>query len=127
MEKQHWLKKVAPVASVSSSILAIACPLCIPAFGALLASLGLGFALKVEVLKGLLIFFLAAALLSLGWSFKVYRNWKIFFLGLVGAALIYGGRYVWFNVVFMWSGAAMLIGASLWNLGAKSKCRQCVK
>ncbi|MBI4395124.1 MAG: MerC family mercury resistance protein [Candidatus Omnitrophica bacterium] len=122
-----FAKKLAPAASIASSVLAILCPLCIPALGALLASVGLGFALKLEVLKGLLVFFLAAALLTLGWSFKVHRDWRIFFLGFVGALLIYAGRHVWFNVLLMWSGAAMLIGASIWNLAAKSRCQKCVE
>src|SRR3989338_7729834 len=113
--KTKW---TAPFASLFSSVLAIVCPLCIPALGAFLASVGLGFALKLEVLKGLLIFFLAAALLSLGWSVKLHRNWKIFFLGLAGAVLIYAGRHIWFNVVLMWAGAMVLIGTSVWNLRA---------
>ena len=120
-----FAKKLAPVASVVSSILAIFCPLCIPALGAFLASVGLGFALKLGVLKWLLLFFLAAALLALGWSLKVHRNGKILFLGLAGAVLIYVGRHLWFNPHLMWTGTAMLIGASLWNLFAKSKCSQC--
>jgi hypothetical protein len=123
--KNKLSRQLAPIASVFSSILAIVCPLCIPALGAFLASVGLGFALKLEVLKGLLIFFLIVALLSLGWSIKIHRNGKIFFLGLVGAVLIYSGRYLWSNISFMWIGALMLIGASFWNLAAKSQCRQC--
>lgn len=123
--KDKLPKQIAPAASVFSSIVAIVCPLCVPALGAFLASLGLGFALKLEVLKGLLIFFLAAALLSLGWSFKIHRSGKIFFLGFVGAVLIYAGRHLWFNNLFTWTGAVMLIGASLWNLVAKSQCHQC--
>ncbi|MBI3313292.1 MAG: MerC domain-containing protein [Candidatus Omnitrophica bacterium] len=123
--KDKLPKQIASVASVFSSILAIVCLLCIPALGAFLVSVGLGFALKLEVLKGLLVFFLMAALLSLGWSIKIHRNWKIFFLGLVGAVLIYSGRYLWLNVLLMWAGAVMLIGASFWNLAAKSQCRQC--
>lgn len=120
-------RQIAPAASVFSSLLAIVCPLCIPALGAFLASVGLGFALKLEVLKGLLIFFLMAALLSLGWSVRAHKNGKIFILGLAGAALIYMGRHVWFSTWFMWTGALMLMGASLWNFSAKSQCRQCIK
>lgn len=118
-------KQIAPVASFLSSVVAIVCPLCIPALGAFLASVGLGVALKLEVLRGLLIFFLGAALSSLAWSFRFHRNWKIFLLGLAGAIMIYAGRHIWFSVPLMWTGALMLIGASLWNLVAKSGCRRC--
>ena len=123
--KEKLSKQIAPVASIFSSALAIVCPLCIPAFGALLASLGLGFALKFEVIKGILIFFLAAAVVSLGWSLRSHRKNRIFLLGLAGAVLIYAGRHIWFSVSLMVTGAVMLIGASVWNLWAKSVCNQC--
>lgn len=118
-------KQVAPVASIFSSVIAIVCPLCIPALGALLASVGLGVALNLEVLKVLLIFFLGAALLSLAGSLRFHRNWKIFLLGLAGAIMIYAGRHIWFCVSLMWVGAAMLIGTSVWNLWAKSGYNRC--
>lgn len=118
-------KLIAPVASIVSSGLALVCPLCIPALGPLLASLGLGFVLKFEVIRGLLIFFLGGVVVSLAWSLRLHRKKKIFILGLMGAVLIYAGRYVWFNVSWMWGGAAILIGASIWNLWAKSGCKQC--
>lgn len=120
-----FTKKLAPIASVLSSIAAIVCPLCIPALGALLASIGLGIALKLEVLKGILILFLAVAVISLGWSLRVHKQWRIFFLGLTGALLIYVGRHIWFSISLMWMGAVVLISASLWNLWAKSECNQC--
>lgn len=123
--KNRFPKQIAPVASVFSSLFAIVCPLCIPALGALLASIGLGFALKLEVLKGILILFLAVAVISLGWSLRVHKQWKIFFLGLIGALLIYTGRHIWFSIFLMWIGTVVLIGASLWNLWAKSECNQC--
>ena len=118
-------KQIAPVASIFSSVLALVCPLCIPALGALLTSLGLGFALKFEVIRGVLIFFLAAAVASLAWSLRSHRKKKIFILGLAGAVVIYTGRHIWFSVLLMWIGAVMLIGASVWNLLAKSGCNQC--
>ena len=123
--KDKWTKQIASIASIFSSVIAIVCPLCIPALGALLASVGLGFALKFEVIRGILIFFLAAAVASLAWSLRSHRKKRIFLLGLAGAVLIYVGRHFWFSVPLMWSGAAMLIGASVWNLWAKSVCNQC--
>ncbi len=123
--KNKLPKQIAPVASIFSSVLAIVCPLCIPALGALLASLGLGFALKFEVIRGMLIFFLVAAVASLAGSLRSHRKKRIFLLGLAGAVLIYAGRHIWFSVPLMWAGVVMLVGASLWNLWAKSECNQC--
>lgn len=47
-EKPKW---VAQITSVLSVLVASVCPLCIPALGALLASVGLGFAVKVTFLQ----------------------------------------------------------------------------
>lgn len=120
-------KKLAAITSVFSSSLAIVCPLCIPALSALLASLGLGFVLKFEVIKGMLIFFLAAAVASLAWSLRSHGKKRIFLLGLAGAVLIYTSRYIWLSVSLMWAGTLMLITASVWNLWGRPKCDQCTE
>jgi len=48
IQKPKW---VGQIASVLSALVAIICPLCIPALGAFLASVGLGFAVSVTFLQ----------------------------------------------------------------------------
>ena len=120
--KRDWL---APIAAFLSSGVAIVCPLCIPALGGLLASIGLGFALKVRFLQPLLVVLLSVAVGNLAWSARQHGRWSFLFLGLTGAALIYLGRYLWFNQPAMWAGALMLIASSLLNLKVKGECQQC--
>ncbi|MDP3920359.1 MAG: MerC family mercury resistance protein [Candidatus Omnitrophota bacterium] len=121
MKSKWW----AQVASFFSATLALLCPLCIPAVGAFLASIGLGFALNVVFLRSLLVFFLVAAVASLVWSAKLQGKWVVVVIGVVGAAMIYIGRYVWFNQILMGMGAFMLIGISILNFRFKASCNKC--
>ena len=120
--KSKW---TASIASFFSSLLAIVCPLCIPALGAFLASVGLGFAINVWFLQSLLILLLFLAIGSLIWSAKGHKQWWIVCLGMLGAALIYVGRYIWFSQILMVAGALILIGISLINIWLKARCNQC--
>ncbi|PIQ86114.1 MAG: hypothetical protein COV74_06020 [Candidatus Omnitrophica bacterium CG11_big_fil_rev_8_21_14_0_20_45_26] len=120
--KAKW---TVPFASLLSSILAVMCPLCIPALGAFLASVGLGFALNVQFLQSLLIVLLILAVGSLAWSVYRHKQWRVLIAGCLGAVLIYIGRYVWFSQILMGSGAFLLIGVSVVNLRLKANCKQC--
>lgn len=120
--KTKW---TAPFASVFSSVLAIICPLCIPALGAFLASVGLGFALNVKFLQSVLVLLLLLAVISLGWSATKHKKWWILIAGILGAASIYVGRYIWLNQILMMSGAVVLIGTSVINLRLKANCKRC--
>jgi hypothetical protein len=120
--KTKW---TAPAASFFSSLLAIVCPLCIPALGAFLASVGLGFALNIWFLQSLLAGLLVLAVGSLAWSIKYHAKRSILITGIGGAALIYLGRYLWFNTLVVWLGVAMLIGTSVINLWLKTNCNRC--
>ena len=118
-------KGLAQVASFFSATLALLCPLCIPAVGAFLASIGLGFALNVTFLRSLLVVLLLAAVASLVWSAKLHGRWMVVIMGVIGAATIYIGRYVWFNQILMGIGALILIGISILNFRFKIACKKC--
>lgn len=108
-----------------SSAAALLCPLCLPALGAFLASLGLGFAVSTAFLQPALIVLLLANLAALAVSAARHRHWWVLAAGLAGGALIYGGRYLWFSTPLMWAGAAILIGTALVNFRLKRNCSQC--
>lgn len=118
----RWLSAAA---SLLSSALAILCPVCIPAIGALLASLGLGFAVSTAFLQPALIVLLVVNLAALGRSAFLHRHWWVLAPGVTGGALVYGGRYLWFSGLLMWAGAAILIGTALINFRLKRRCSQC--
>jgi len=118
-------KWAAPITSLFSSVLAIICPLCIPALGAFLASIGLGIALNIAFLQSLLIALLFISVISLGWSVKLHGKWWVLAVGLVGAIMIYAGRYLSYSLLLMGAGAILLIGISFVNLWLKFTCKRC--
>ncbi|MBI4403165.1 MAG: MerC domain-containing protein [Deltaproteobacteria bacterium] len=100
-----------------SFLLGAFCPLCIPAIGAFLASLGFTFLVNVTVLKGLMFAFLFLALSGLAFSYiKEHRSKGPLALGILGAFSIYAGRYLFYFIPFVYFGALAFVGASLWNL-----------
>jgi len=110
-----------------SALIAVVRPLCIPALGAFLASVGLGFAVNVGFLRSLLIALLSLAVLSLAWSSRMHGRWWVFVLGLFAAAGVYVGRHVWFSQWLMIVSAGFLIGISVLNFRFKKICGRCEK
>ena len=119
IKKPKW---VAQITSVLSALVAIVCPLCIPALGAFLASVGLGFAVSVTFLQPFLIVLLLISLASLAWAVRLHKQWWILAVGVIGAFGIYAGRYIWFSQLLMYAGAFLLIGISLVNFRLKISC-----
>lgn len=118
-EKPKW---VAQITSVLSALVAIVCPLCIPALGAFLASVGLGFAVSITFLQPFLIVLLLVSLFSLTWSVRLHKQWWVLVVGATGAFGIYAGRYIWFSQPLMYMGAFLLIGISFVNFKLKLSC-----
>jgi len=108
------------------------CPVCIPAIGAFLSSIGLGFLVEESVLKPLLFIFIGISLFGFLWSYlKEHRNPYPLILGSLMALALYLGRYVYFNytlnLVLMYGGIAGIIAVSVWNwqLRKKMNCSVC--
>ncbi len=109
------------------------CPVCIPAIGAFLSAIGLGFLVTESVLHPLLIVFLALNISGLVWSAtKEHGNYLPLLFGTTSGAALYIGRYVYINgplnMTLMYGGIIVIIGVSLWNLKLRksAKCPACV-
>jgi hypothetical protein len=120
------------VGSIFSAVTVGFCPICIPAFGAFLSAIGLGFLVREEVLKPLLLIFLGIALSGMLWSyFKEHRRISPFIFGVVFSVGLYLGRYVYWgatvNGLLEWGSIAGLISVSLWNIRLKKTvtCSAC--
>jgi len=108
------------------------CPVCIPAIGAFLASIGLGFLVQESVLRPALFIFLAAAISGLLWSY-LKEHGKIWPLigGILMGITLYAGRYVYFgaviNQILMYGGITGIIAVSIWNLKLRksASCPAC--
>lgn len=125
--------RLATIGSLGSGLTVGLCPVCIPAIGAFLSSIGLGFLVKESVLHPLLLIFLALTMGGLFYSYlKEHRNLWPLTLGAVSGTALYLGRYVYFgsftNSALMYGGIAAIISVSLWNLYLRkqSACSSCV-
>ncbi|MCZ6898529.1 MAG: MerC domain-containing protein, partial [Betaproteobacteria bacterium] len=108
------------------------CPVCIPAIGAFLASIGLGFIVQESVLRPVLFIFLAAAISGLLWSYlKEHSNVWPLIGGILMGVTLYVGRYVYLgaviNQVLMYGGVAGIIAVCIWNLKLRksASCPAC--
>jgi len=120
------------IGSLGSAFVVGLCPVCIPAIGAFLSSIGLGFLVQETVLEPVLIVFLLIAVAGLLWSyFKEHHKIGPFILGSAMAISMYIGRYIYFdstlNVVLMYGSIPGIIGATLWNLKLRKSaaCAAC--
>lgn len=117
------------IGSWGSALTVGLCPVCIPAIGALLSSIGLGFLVNEAVLRPVLIGFIAAAWFGFGWSyFREHGSPYPGVLGVVAGLSLYVGRYVYlggtWNAVLMYGGVAAMIAASIWNLVLRRAARR---
>lgn len=124
--------KLATIGSLGSGLTVGLCPVCIPAIGAFLSSIGLGFLVKESVLHPLLLIFLILTMGGLFYSYlKEHRNIWPLILGAASGTALYLGRYVYFgsfiNSALMYGGIVAIISVSLWNLYLRkqSNCSSC--
>jgi len=120
------------IGSFGSALTVGLCPVCIPAIGAFLASIGLGFIVQESVLRPVLFIFLAAAISGLLWSYlKEHRNVWPLVGGILMGITLYVGRYVYFgaviNQILMYGGITGIIAVSIWNLKLRksASCPAC--
>lgn len=119
----------ASVGSFGSALTVGLCPVCIPAIGAFLSSIGLGFLTTETVLKPVLIVFLLFALFGFLWSYlKEHRNIGPLSAGMIMGVALYIGRYIYIgatlNLILMYGGIAGIVGVSIWNIYLR-KARSC--
>ena len=98
-----------------------ACPACIPAYTGLLAALGVGVVLTERVLAPLIVVFLALGVLSVAWATRGHRRPGPLLMTVGGSLAVVLGRLVWNVAPVLYTGVALLIGASLWNLWLKRR------
>ena len=100
---------------VVSLLPSLACPLCWPAYAALVSSLGLGFLVSSMYLLPLTGALLAVAVVGLGLQIKL-KGYGPFALGLLSAALILPGKFLLESNGITYAGVAILVIASAWSL-----------
>lgn len=97
----------------------LACPACWPAYAGLLSSIGLGFLTQSAYLLPLTAAFLVVAVAALAIQAGNRRGYGPFIVGLLSAVAVIVGKFVFEFDPAMYSGIALLIGASIWNTWPK--------
>ncbi len=91
------------------------CPACWPIYAGILSSLGLGFLMTGPYFYVFIGLLLSISLFSLAYKAKIRRGYFPFIVGLIGATLIIAGKYYSLSEYIFYSGALLLIIASIWN------------
>jgi hypothetical protein len=114
--KNNWNSVLAVVPSIGIALLPkLTCPLCWPAYTAILSTFGLGFVDYTSYLIPLTFLFLGIALLSLVYKARVRRGYKPFVLGLIGSTFLIVGKFFLNSNPAMYGGISLLLAASIWN------------
>ena len=93
--------------------LAVFCPVCIPAIGAFLGSLGISVLALSATIHPLLVVFLGLALLRLVLGYRHHRKPWPLLAGVLGASGLYAGKWLVISLPILYAGAGLLIASSL--------------
>ncbi len=128
-----WRSSLATIPGIAFAFLPkLACPACWPAYAGLLSSVGLGFLLDTAYLFPLTAAFLVLAVGALAFRARTRRGYGPFGAGLMAAAVVLVGKFLFDSNAAMYGGIGLLVAASVWNAWPKSKhsvgsCPQCVQ
>jgi mercuric ion transport protein len=94
----------------------LTCPVCWPAYTALLSSAGIGFVDYTPYLLPSIVLFLAITLSALVFRARARRGYGPFLLGVLGAVSVVTGKFIIESELGLYLGVGLLLGASVWNI-----------
>jgi mercuric ion transport protein len=128
-EQGRWKSSFAALPAIGLALLPkLTCAACWPAYAALLSALGLGFIDYTTYFLPLTATFLAVTLVLLGFRAKTRRGYGPLLLGVAASAIVLVGKFAFDSDAALYSGVALLIGASIWNawpLRSAASCSAC--
>jgi len=125
-QRTRCMKLLSALPAIGIAVLPkLTCAACWPIYSGLLSSLGLGFVNYTPYLLPLTVFFLALSLAALAYRARNRWGYRPFILGLPAAAMVIVGKFVFDSDMALYSGAALLVGASFWNSWPKSLSGSC--
>lgn len=125
-QRTRYMKLLSALPPIGIAVLPkLTCAACWPIYSGFLGSLGLGFVNYTPYLLPLTVFFLALSLASLAYRARSRWGYRPFFLGLSASAMVIVGKFVFDSDIALYSGAALLVGASFWNSWLKPLSGSC--
>jgi hypothetical protein len=114
--RRRWMAAVAALPAALLALLPTAtCPACLPAYGALLSSFGLGVLVDERVMAPLVAAFLVLGLASVAWTTRRHGRWGPLVVTLLGSLAVVAGRLAWNVPAAVNAGVALLIAGAAWN------------
>ena len=98
-----------------ASLPGLTCPACWPAYAGLLSSIGIGFFDYTPYLLPAMAVSLPVAVFSLGFRAKRRRGYLPLAIGVLAAAVVIVGRFIFLSSEAMYAGIALLATVSIWN------------
>ena len=105
----------------------LTCPICWPAYTALLSSMGISFVDYTPYLLPMVILFLAITLSALAYRARARRGYGPFWLGVLSALIVLAGKFIFDSELGLYFGTGLLVVASLWNIWPRSRWPQYAK
>ena len=117
MANPSWKETALAVPGVGVSMLPkVICPICSPAYPAVLSSLGLGFLVSTTYLLPVTIALLAVASGALAFRASNRRGRRPFWIGVIAASTVVAGKFWFGSTPITYSGVGLLVLASVWNV-----------
>ena len=117
-----WRGMLAAVPAVGIALLPnVTCPACWPAYAGLLSALGVPVLIGSAVMMPLTVVFMAMAVGSMAYRAKNRRGYGPFLIGLVAAATLIIGKFVFAIESLTYGGLFLLLVATLWNSWPKRR------
>ena len=111
-----WRQHLLTIPGVGVALLPkLACPLCWPAYAALLSSLGLGFLISSKYLLPITALFLVLSVGALAVGAKKRHGYGPFFLGILSGVSVVVGKFSLESNAIIYMALAVLVTASVWN------------
>lgn len=110
------------VPAILAIVLGVLCPLCFIAPLLFVAGFGSVLVAVVPWLKPLLVVVIITALIGLGISFKMHRNFLPIALTLIAGGLMYYGNYISYNPSMTYLGGFLIISAVILDWWLRRKC-----
>ena len=116
MGNRAWKETALAVPGVGTSLSPkVMCPVCSPAYAAVLSSLGLGFFVSTTYLLPATVAFLAVAVGALGFRAPRRRRLAPFWTGSIAASSVVAGKFWLDAAAITYAGVGLLIFAFAWN------------
>jgi hypothetical protein len=101
----------------------LTCPACWPAYAAVLSSLGVGFVDYTPLLFPATAVFLVLTLALIAW--RPRRGVSPLLLGVIASAVVLLGKFAFDSEATVYTGIALLAGASAWNAWPRKSVLSC--